>query len=202
MTEFTLSKIQGTRDAFTGRLNFAQTKEFKTGMAIYFIFYMLATLADDFGHEWFVIPGFIIALIAFILSYIPFSSTKNAGKVILAEKQIKFHPKKDGSNFPDSPINLEQISELEINIVQSIRLWSSYIILQFVIKEDGSESAFGLTIKNRKQEEQYLDILESWYKAGLPVREFDISGSRVFKLDQGKNYADIQKIKTEYGIDW
>jgi len=197
MNEFTLSKIQGSKDSFTGRLTFAQTKEFKIGMAAYFIFYMAAVLADDLGQDWFVVPGFILAFIAFI----PLSYSRNSGKVVLTKNEIELHPKKEDHDFPDSPIKLSNISELEINIIQSIRWWSSYVIMQFVVKENENESSFGLAIKNRSQEKQYLEALESWYRAGYPVKEYH-QGLRVFKLNQGKSYADIQKIKQEYGIQW
>ncbi|MEX0856891.1 MAG: hypothetical protein WD016_01995 [Balneolaceae bacterium] len=197
--KFTLSKIQGSRDSFTGRLTFAQTKEFQIGIATYFIFYMGANLADDFGQDWFVVPGFILA---FIAAYIPLSYSRNSGKIILTKDEIELQPKKEDFDFPDSPIKLASVSELEINIVQSFRWWSSYVIMQFVVKQGETESSFGMTIKNRKQEKQYLEVLESWYRAGHPVKEYDIQGSRIFKIEQGKSYADIQKIKSEYGITW
>jgi len=202
MTELTLSKIKGTEDNFTGRLTFAQTWEFKIGMFIYFTFYLGATFADDFGYDWFVVPGFIIAFIAFGLSYIPMSFSKNAGNVTLHEKKIGINPKKDDNYFPDSPINMESITELEINVIQSIRWWSSYVIMQFVVKKDDEDKSFGVTIKNRNQEKQYLAVLDSWYRAGYPVKEMNATGTRVFKLNEGKNYADIQRIKKEYGLDW
>lgn len=202
MNEFTLSKIQGTKDSFTGRLTFAQTREFKIGMVAYFIFYLGATFADDLGQDWFVVPGFILAFIAFFMAYIPLSYSRNSGKVVLTKDEIELHPKKLDYDFPDSPIKLTNISELEINIVQSIRWWSSYVIMQFVVKQDETESSFGLTIKNRSQEKQYLEVLESWYRAGYPIKEYDIQGSRIFKLNQGKNYAEVQKIKREYQIEW
>jgi hypothetical protein len=50
--------------------------------------------------------------------------------------------------------------------------------------------------------EQYLEVLESWYRRGYSLEEYDVSGSRIFKLDRGKNYADVQKIKKEYDINW
>lgn len=202
MTELTLSKIQGGKDSFTGRLTFAQTREYKIGMVIYFTFYLGATFADDLGYDWFIVPGFIIAFIAFGLSYFPIWSSKNAGKAILSENQIETKPKKEDDYFPDSPINLETITELEINIIQSFRWWSSYVIMQFVIKEGDEEKSFGVTIKNRAEEKQYLNVLDSWYRAGYPVKEINATGARVFKINQGKNYADVQQIKQEYGIDW
>ncbi|MEX0721949.1 MAG: hypothetical protein WD059_14835 [Balneolaceae bacterium] len=202
MSTFTLSKLQGSKNSFTGRLTFAQTKEFKIGMVTYFIFYMGAMLADDFGQDWFVIPGFILAFIAFIMAYFPLSYSRNSGEVILTKDEIELHSKKEDHSFPESSIRLTNISELEINIVQSIRWWSSYVIMQFIVKQDETESSFGLTIKNRSQEKQYLEALESWYRAEYPVKEYDIQGSRIFKLYQGKSYANIQQIKTEYGINW
>ncbi|MDZ7805705.1 MAG: hypothetical protein U5K71_01150 [Gracilimonas sp.] len=201
MNEFTLNKIKGSKDSLTGRLTFTQTKEFKIGMVIYFIFYMGATLADDFGYDWFVIPGFILAFISFGLAYIPFSYSRNFGKVILQDDGIKLKPKKDRNDFPDSPIDLTEITELKINIIQSFRWWSSYVIMQFIVKQENDEASFGLTIKNRGEENRYLKILDRWYKAGYPVKEYHL-GQRIFKLNEGKNYADIQRIKQEYGLDW
>ena len=74
--------------------------------------------------------------------------------------------------------------------------------MQFIIDKDGEEKTFGVVIKNRKQEEQYLEVLDSWYKAGYPVKEITGSGFRIFKLNQGKNYEDVQRIKRKYGIEW
>lgn len=202
MTELTLSKMQGGKDSFTGRVTFAQTREFKIGMAVYFTSYLGAIFADDLGYDWFIIPGFVIAFIAFGLAYFPIWSNKNAGKVILGENEIETKPKKEDDYFPNSPISLETIVELDINIIQSIRWWSSFVIMQFVIKQNDAEESFGVTIKNRSQEKQYLETLESWYRAGYPLKELNANGTRVFKLNQGKNYAEIQKIKQEYGIDW
>lgn len=202
MNEFTLGKIQGNKDLITGKLTFTQTKEYKIGIIAYFVLYMAATFADNFGYDWFVVPGFILAIVAFVLAYIPFSNSKKAGKVILHNDDIELYPKKEDGDFPVSPIDLDKISELEINIVQSIRWFSSFVILQFVVKQGKSESNFGLTIKNRNKEKQYLDVLESWYRAGYPIREYDTQGARIFKLKQGKNYAEIQNIKKEYGLEW
>lgn len=201
MNEFTLNKIKGSKDSLTGTLTFTQTREFKIGMVTYFIFYMGATFADDLGQDWFVMPGFILAFITFALAYFPFSYSRNFGKVILQKDKIKLKPKNNVNDFPDSPIDLTDISELEINIIQSFRWWSSYVIMQFVVKQENKESSFGLTIKNRGEEKRYLKVLERWYKSGYPVREYHL-GQRVFKLNEGRNYADIQRIKQEYGLNW
>lgn len=59
-----------------------------------------------------------------------------------------------------------------------------------------------MMIRSKEQKKQYIQTLDSWYRNGYAVKEFNEIGSRVFKLTQGFNYADIQKIKNEYGIEW
>ncbi|MFP8488989.1 hypothetical protein ACKGJO_07785 [Gracilimonas sp. Q87] len=73
--------------------------------------------------------------------------------------------------------------------------------MQFIVKQENDEASFGLTIKNRGEEKRYLKVLERWYKSECPVKEYHL-GQRVFKLNEGRNYADIQRIKQEYGIEW
>ncbi|MFP8488988.1 hypothetical protein ACKGJO_07780 [Gracilimonas sp. Q87] len=109
MNEFTLNKIKGSKDSLTGTLTFTQTREFKIGMNIYFIFYMGATFAGDLDQGWFVVPGFILAFITFGLAYFPFSYSRNFGKVILKEDEIILQPIMDENDFPDSPIDLTDI---------------------------------------------------------------------------------------------
>lgn len=143
-----------------------------------------------------------VAIIALMLAGIQFFPNKNAGLALLTERDIQLHPKKDDGYFPSSPILLEQNTKVVITTVSSIRWWSSYILLHVEIINNDSSSFFGLTIKNRKQEKQYLKVLDSWYSNGFPIEEYAGAGGRVFKLEQGNSYADIQKIKSEYGINW
>lgn len=204
MVKLTLSNLEGKKDSLTGKLTFTQSKEYRYGMVIYGLFYCTSMLADDVGQEWFTIPGFIIALAAMITAYFPYSFAKKTGVAHLKEDEIEINL--DGNvyyeHIPESPVKLDELNEITINIVSSFRWWSSYIILQFIIDEDGEEKTFGIVIKNRKQEAQYLEVLDSWYKAGYPVKEITGSGFRVFKLNQGQNYAEVQKIKKEYDIEW
>jgi hypothetical protein len=204
MPKFTLSNLEGQKDSLTGNLTFTQSKEYRYGMVIYGIFYCTSMLADDFGQDWFTIPGFIIALVALVAAYFPYSFAKKAGTAHLKKEEIEIDLDEQANfeHMPDSPVKLDELNEININIVSSFRWWSSYIILQFIINKDGEEKTFGVVIKNRKQEAQYLEVLESWYRAGYPVKEITGSGFRVFKLNQGQNYAEVQKIKKEYGIEW
>lgn len=204
MPKFTLSNLEGQKDSLTGNLTFTQSKEYRYGMVIYGIFYCTSMLADDFGQDWFTIPGFIIALVALVAAYFPYSFAKKAGTAHLKKEEIEIDLDEQANfeHMPDSPVKLDELNEININIVSSFRWWSSYIILQFIINKDGEEKTFGVVIKNRKQEAQYLEVLESWYRAGYPVKEITGSGFRVFKLNQGQNYAEVQKIKQEYGIEW
>jgi hypothetical protein len=204
MVKLTLSNLEGKKDSLTGNLTFTQSKEYRYGMVIYGIFYCTSMLADDFGQAWFTIPGFIIALVAMIAAYFPYSFAKKAGTAHLKENEIEIDLDENANykHIPDSPVKLNELNEITINIVSSFRWWSSYVILQFMIDKDGDEKTFGVVIKNRKQEAQYLKVLDSWYRAGYPVKEITGSGFRIFKLNQGKNYEDVQRIKREYGIEW
>lgn len=204
MATFPLSNLEGEKDSLTGNLTFTQSKEYRYGTVIYGIFYCTSMLADDFGQDWFTIPGFIIAVLAMFAAYFPYSFAKKAGTAHLKKDKIEIDLEEDADfeHIPDSPVKLDELNEININIVSSFRWWSSYIILQFIINKDGEEKTFGVVIKNRNQEAQYLEVLESWYRAGYPVKEITGTGFRVFKLNQGQNYAEVQKIKQEYGIDW
>ncbi|MFD2533104.1 hypothetical protein [Gracilimonas halophila] len=204
MPKFTLSNLEGEKDSLTGNLTFTQSKEYRYGMVIYGIFYCTSMLADDFGQDWFTIPGFIIAIVALVAAYFPYSFAKKAGTAHLKKEEIEIDLDEQANfeHMPDSPVKLDELNEININIVSSFRWWSSYIILQVIINKDGEEKTFGVVIKNRKQEAQYLEVLESWYRAGYPVKEITGSGFRVFKLNQGQNYAEVQKIKKKYGIEW
>lgn len=202
MAEFTLSKLEGAKNDWRGSFNFTQTIEYKIGMGIFLSFYLISSFSPNFGFSRFVLPGFFIALLGFAIAGIPYTISKSAGKVLLGKISIHITPKKHEKAFPDSPINLEHLSEIEINTVSSFRWFSSYLVLQCVIRENGSESFFGIVIKNREQEKQYLEVLESWYRTGYPIKEYNVQGVRVFKIDQGKSYEDIQKIKTNYKLDW
>ncbi len=202
MAEFTLSKLEGTKNDWRGSFNFTQALEYKIGMGIFLIFYFISSFSPNFGFGWFVLPGFFIALLGFVIAGIPYTISKSAGKVLLETNAIQFIPTKNKEDFPDSPVKLEHLSEIEINTVSSFRWFSAYLVLQIVLQKNGSTSSFGTVIKNREQEKQYLEVLESWYRAEYPIKEYDVQGVRVFKLDQGKSYEDIQKIKTNYKLDW
>ncbi|MEX2477903.1 MAG: hypothetical protein WD357_05670 [Gracilimonas sp.] len=204
MAKFTISNLEGKRDSLTGNLTFTQSKEYRYGMVVYGIFYCASMLASDFGQDWFTIPGFIIALVAMIAAYFPYSFAKKAGTAHLKKDEIEIELDRNANyeHIPESPLKLDELNDITINIVSSFRWWSSYIILQFIIDQNGEEKTFGIVIKNRKQEEQYLEVLESWYRAGYPIKEITGTGFRVFKLNQGQNYAEVQKIKQEYGINW
>ncbi len=61
---------------------------------------------------------------------------------------------------------------------------------------------FSFVLRNKKEHQQYIELLDSWYKAGYQVHETDQLGNRIFKLKRGINYADVQNIKQKYGIKW
>jgi len=95
------------------------------------------------------------------------------------------------------------MTEIQFHYVYSLRLVSAYHIIQCVLKDKRGEfSNFGFVIKNKSQEKQYLEYLDSWYRQGLNINESNGVGQKTFKINQGKNYEEIQKIKQEYGINW
>jgi hypothetical protein len=203
--KLTLNKLRQTKNELTLRFTFTETTEFKIFMIIYsvcmIIFYITIMMDSDR-----LIPLKItllsVGVISFILARNPFYSAKKVGSAVLTENEIHLHPQKDDKQFPVSPISLEQITKVVISTVSSIHWWSSFYLLHVEIFDHDNSSAFGITIKNRKQEKQYLAVLDSWYRNGFPIVEYGIKGYRVFKLEQGTSYADIQKIKKENGINW
>lgn len=190
-------------DSFSSRLTFTASREYKIGWVCYGVFYLLATLSDDLGFGWFEGPGLIIAIASLLITIVPYSMTKNFGTVIFKQDGFQLEPKKSGTELISSPVKLSEMTEIQFHYVYSLRLVSAYHIIQCVLKDkQGEFSNFGFVIKNKAQEKQYLEYLDSWYRQGLNINESNGVGQKTFKIDQGKNYEEIQQIKQEYGINW
>lgn len=197
---FPLVHIHGGRDSLSRRLSFAQTKEAKFGAVLFVFFYLLAFLADLFVLDINTIPLMLVSIFGLILTFMPFS--KYQGKAILTQDSVIVKPASAYSPFPSGDMKLNEIEYLDIFTIKKLRFISSFLILQFIIKYKENEYSFGIQINSRREEEQYLEQLDSWYRNGYPVREFDELGGRIFKITKGKNYADVQRIKKEYEIEW
>ncbi len=190
-------------NSFSSRLTFTASREYKIGWVCYGLFYLLATFSDDLGFGWFEGPGLIIAIASLLITIVPYSMTKNFGAVIFERNGFRLKPKKSVDELPDSPVKLTEMTEIQFHYVYSLRLVSAYHIIQCVLKDKNDEfSNFGFVIKNKSQEKQYLEYLDSWYRQGLNINESNSVGQKTFKINQGKNYEEIQKIKQEYGISW
>lgn len=205
MNEFDLLKSNLKKNETTGVPSFTETVEFRIGMgvviaillSIYTLDYLNLNIPEwgEFLMGMGMVLGYGFAFIALFLS-------RNAGKVAISPQKISIEPKKHPDKYPSSPIYIDQDSEIRIYMLKSINFGIQRTLLHFQITNEGNESNFGILLKNKKKHEQYSEALESWYRGGYDVHEFDQLGSRIFKLNQGKNYAEVQKIKQEYGIEW
>ena len=205
MNEFDLLKQSVVRDKDNQWPVLAESIEFRIGMGAvaagmfsYFTLDLLNLDLPDWGD-------FVMALsitIGYGYAFISLLLSRNAGKVNVSTQRISIQPKRDAENYPTSPIYIDKDSEIRIYLMKSIRFGLHRTLLHLQVTNGEEQSDFGIVLKNKKEHQQYLAVLESWYRAGFNVHEFDQLGGRVFKLNQGKNYAEVQKIKQEYGIDW
>lgn len=205
MNEFDLLKPIFRKNRTIGQPSFTETVEFRIGMGVVFaLMFSIYTLdyLDLSIPEW----GEFLMGMGMVLGYgFAFSAlflSRNAGKVTISPQKISIKPKKHSEKYPSSPIDIDENSEIRIYLMKSITFGIQRTLLHFQVTNDGNESNFGILLKNKTKHEQYSEVLESWYRAGHDVHEFDQLGGRVFKLNQGKNYAEVQKIKQEYGLEW
>lgn len=204
MAEFDLLNINLKKDSLTGKASFTESIHFKISMAVVCSSIITIFVLDNLDYslpEW---TDFIFGagmVIGYTYAFIALFFSRNAGKVILSEHEIQIHPKKEPGKYPPSPIQLDEHSEIKISTIQSFRFLLIRTLLHVEISKDGSEQEFGMIIKGKNKQTQYLEVLESWYRADRQVKEFDQIGNRIFKLKE-ENYAEVQKIKKEYGIDW
>ncbi|MEX0844833.1 MAG: hypothetical protein WD022_06105 [Balneolaceae bacterium] len=205
MSEFGLLKISSKEDPLTGRVTFTETIQFKITMSIAMSVVITIFILDILNYD---LPNWTEFLfgagmvIAYSIAFITLFFSRNAGKVKFSENEISVHPKKNPDLFPDSPIDIDSNTKISINTLQSFRFLFTRTLLYIVVSKGDSEYRFGMIIKNREKEQQYLEVLESWYRTGYKVKEYDQLGNRVFKINQGKNYAEVQHIKQKYGIEW
>ncbi|SMO45746.1 hypothetical protein [Gracilimonas mengyeensis] len=206
MAEFSLVDVQNKEDPLTGKVTFTESKSFRVIMGITAVLIISFFVLDFFElglPEWTELLSLIALIVGYILAFFAYFFSRNAGIVTFKENQIEITPKRNPDQFPGSPIHLHQQTKIRINTMQSFQWFSSRVLLFVLITHpDGSEDRFGFMIKNKQKKQQYLEVLESWYRAGYKVEEHDQFGNRVFKINQGKSYEDVQKIKKEYGLDW
>ena len=202
---FNLTHLSASKDPLTDRITFTETLEFRLWMVVaasclisIHLFDMLEI--DLAGWQQMLLAAGMVVGYGFAFMGILFR--KSAGKAVISEQEIHLHPTKKKEKFPDAPIAVSKNSEIKIFVVQKLNWFTPKAILQFSVTNEGHENDFTIKLGSNKAKAQYLEVLESWYRSGYSLEEYDLSGSRVFKLDQGKNYAEIQKIKSEYGISW
>lgn len=144
----------------------------------------------------------VIMIVGYGFAFISLFLSRHAGKVIISPHRIALKPKKNPEKYPSSPIYVNEETEINIYLMKSIQFGIQRTLLHLQVINGNKESDFGMLLKNKQKHQQYYDVLVSWYKAGFNVNEFDQLGSRIFKLNEGKNYEDVQRIKREYGLEW
>ncbi|MDR9419409.1 hypothetical protein [Gracilimonas sp.] len=205
MKKFALLKSSLAKDNDESKIYTTETPEYRIGIALvlamFFSYYTLDHLNlnipewGDFLMAAGMVFGYGFAFTSLFLS-------RHAGKVNISHQRISIQPKKNPEKYPDSPIYIDENSEIRIYLMKSIKFGYHRTLLHMQVANDGDESNFGMLLKNKEKHEQYFELLEGWYRAGYDVHEFDQLGSRIFKLNEGTNYADVQRIKKEYGIEW
>lgn len=203
--EFDLLKIHSKKDSLSGKVTLTETPHFQIPMAI-----IVSMILSIFVLYWmnYDIPGWAEMLmssglvIAYTIGFIALFFSINAGKINLSDTKISVYPKKNSDEYPAHPIKLNEDSVIRINIIQSYRFILSRSLLHMEITNGDSTHEFGMILKSRKKHERFKEILDNWYRSGFTVKENDQLGNRIFKLSHGINYAEVQKIKNEYGIEW
>ena len=57
-------------------------------------------------------------------------------------------------------------------------------------------------IVRKNQREEFIELLQTLYKTGIPLIEKDELGARCFLLQRNLKYDEIQKIKRKYNMSW
>lgn len=204
-SEFNLTHLSASKDPLTDRITFTETIEFRLWMAVailsYLSFHLFSLLDIELAGWQYMLLG-VATVLFYGLAFMSVLFRSSAGKAVVTGDEIRLHPKKKKEAYPDSPIEITKDTDIKIYVVQKLNWFTPKAILHFSVSNDSHENEFTIKIGNKKTKEQYLELLEGWYRGGYSLKEYDISGSRIFKLDRGKSYADIQKIKSEYGISW
>lgn len=205
--EFGLLKLDTSKskDSLTGRVSIYETPQFRIPAAVIFAT-ILAILTLDILN--FDVPNWLefTYSFSFVLAYsvtllIVFVS-KDAGTVTISSDSIQIDPKKNSDKYPEKPVPINKDSVIRVSIIQAWRFISSRTLLHVNVTNGDTTSEFGMILKNKKKIEQYKDLLDSWYRAGYDLKESDQIGQRIFKLNLNTKYADVQKIKEEYSLDW
>ena len=203
--EFNLTHLVASKDPLTDRVTFTESIEFKLWTTVAILSYLsfhLFTLLDIELADWQVMLLAATMVIGYGFAFMGVLFRKSASKAELTENEIQLFPTKKEEQFPDSPIEVNTDSEIKVYVIQKLNWFSPKLILQVSISNGEEPETFTIKLGSKKSKEQYLEVLESWYRRGYSLEEYDVSGSRIFKLDRGKNYADVQEIKKEYGINW
>lgn len=193
---FSLVPASRSRGSVKNKLNQNVFQKVKIINLLFFTFFLLLFSLTVFTVELHVLSLILFAVLAVFLAYNLFYS--ESGKVQLFENYILIQPK----NGSSEKYKLDKSTDIHIYTLSNDEFFRPFIKLLFTIKSGFNEHSFGMMIRSKEQKKQYIQTLDSWYRNGYAVKELNEIGSRVFKLTQGLNYADIQKIKNEYGIEW
>jgi hypothetical protein len=203
--KFNLTHLVSSTDPLTDRVTFTESIEFRLWIAVGVLSYLSFSVLDLLDIElanWQAMLLAATAVIGYGFAFMGVLFRKSAGKAEFSENEIRLSPTKKKEQFPNSPIKITDDSEIKVYLIQKLNWFNPKLMLQISISNGDETENFSIKIGSKKSKEQYLEVLESWYRRGYSLEEYDVSGSRIFKLDRGKNYADVQKIKKEYDINW
>ncbi|MEO1021461.1 MAG: hypothetical protein AAFW89_02880 [Bacteroidota bacterium] len=200
-----LARAQAKKDKLFGKaVTFTTSLEYRIGLVGFGVCYLIAQFIQSSPRlELLAIPVLVVALIFLILAFYPMSMAKRFGDITLSGEEIRINPSLKASGIEKQHIPVAGVKELSLYTAYKFRWFSSLFVIQAEgVTEDESSFTFAIVINSRKQEQEYLEILDNWYRQSMQLREYDQTGQRIFKLNHGFNYEDIQGIKEEYGINW
>ena len=72
-------------------------------------------------------------------------------------------------------------------------------IASLKVTDQHDELPFQVLVRTKAEEQQLVEVIKSWYLAGLNVRE-SVYGISSFLLRTDRTYDELQRLKKEYGL--
>lgn len=115
--------------------------------------------------------------------------------------------------FTENAITIQRRGQLEVVVpvanlskilitLNETGLLKTWTLLSVLLQDqNGADILFAMLLR-KKQRPDFIKLLQTWYRAGLPLKEGDTAGGRGFLLNANLKYAEIQQIKADYHINW
>lgn len=154
----------------------------------------------DIDYRYIFAPSYLLLLLLVYFLGPAKTHFNLIGIVDIDDRGIVIKDKQDKETI----INPAETSNIEFYEIRKkgIDLRDTFFIDLKVTAKDGEVTKLKFYINTKAQINTLKSVLETWYKKKYPVKEFMETGARNFLLNQNPSYAEIQKIKEEYGIEW